>query len=130
MNVNFTTAISEKLPDYLYIHLSLQQALRDIRTNTLIQKYNDVIDRYTNLCLRKPYTMIDNVIFTLDTNKLKYNYMIEKYNLNIYLVSFDIKEMNNFITNISISEEVKSESLALIERYSKENNIPLTIFKD
>ena len=118
------------IPEILYNHISLEQAIRDFRLNTLIPIFYDILNRTTNICLRDNYNTLDEVILKLDSNLVKNHYYLEDYNNNVYLVSQPIKELNKFLKKIMIRKNIKKdfpEDYKEIEKYSDRTEIPIII---
>lgn len=118
------------IPEIFYNYISLEQAGRDFRVNILIPVFYEILNRTTNLCLRKEYEDLDEVILKLDSDLIKNCYYIEEYNNNVYLVNQPIKELNKFLKEIKIKQEIKDnypEGYKEIEKYFDLTGIPIII---
>lgn len=118
------------IPEIFYNYISLEQASRDFRVNILIPVFYEILNRTTNLCLRKEYEDLDEVILKLDSDLIKNCYYIEEYNNNVYLVNQPIKELNKFLKEIKIKQEIKDnypEEYKEIEKYFDLTGIPIII---
>ena len=119
------------IPEVIYTHISIEQANRDFRLNTLIPFYFDFLNRTTNLFTKNEYTSIDNIILKLNSTLVKNNYYLEIYNKNIFLVSKPIQELNKFLLEIKVEEQIvlNSEVYEFIKKYSDLTGIPISLFK-
>lgn len=116
----------------LYNHISIEHVLRCFRLNTLIPKYQEILDRLTSICLKNNYNSIDNIILVMDKDLIKRHYYLEEFNKNIYLISQPVKELNQFLKRIMIKDSAIAnypEEYEEIKRYSKITGVPIEVFE-
>ena len=121
--------VNPEVPAIMYNHVNIVQAIKNVRINALVQSYNKTIDRFSNLCLKGRYTNIDDVIFHVNADKLKYYYYIEVYNFNIFLIPENVKEMNLYLTQIEVNENLKGTiEYNEIVKYCQTTGVPFSTF--